>query len=120
MSNYKKYFASAIRKYFPDRSATLIAEVEHQYEIIAVDTRFAATSKNPIDKRLDFCSYFLSLIKVLDLQGVSFDSIRQICLEIVTEYVRPKNKIQLLFKQLPPILIHTQLASVLLKCFTSV
>lgn len=117
MSNYKKYFAKSIRKHFPDRSATLIAEVEHQYQTISVDTHFAATSKNPIDKRLDFCSYFLSLIKVLDLQGESFDSIRKICLEIVTEYVRPKNKIQLLFKQLPPVLITTPLASVLLKMF---
>lgn len=117
MDNYRKYFANTIRKHFPDRSATMIAEVDHQFEIISVDTQFAANSRNPIDKRLDFSSYFLSLIKVLDLQGLSFDSIRKICLEIVTEYVRPKNKIQLFLKQLPPKLIHTRLASVLIKAF---
>lgn len=78
---------------------------------------FAATSHNPIDKRLDFSSYFLSLIKVLHLQGEIFDSIRKICLEVVTEYVRPKNKIQQLLKRLPPKLIHMRLASVFLKAF---
>src|SRR6187551_3161889 len=117
MDNSKKYFASAIRKHFPDRSASIIAEVDHQFQIISVDTRFAATSKNPIDRRLDFCAYFLSLIKVLDLQGESFDSIRKICLEVVNEYVRPKNKFQLFLKQLPPKLIHTRLASVFIKKF---
>lgn len=117
MNNYRKYFANAIRKHFPDRSANMIAEVDHQFLAISVDTQFAATSKNPIDRRLDFSSYFLSLIKVLDLQGESFDSIRKICLEVVTEYVRPKNKFQLFLKQLPPKLIHTRLASVLIKAF---
>ncbi|MEO7988081.1 MAG: L-2-amino-thiazoline-4-carboxylic acid hydrolase [Chryseolinea sp.] len=117
MDNYRNYFVNTTRKHFPDRSATMIAEVDHQFEIISVDTQFAATSRNPIDKRLDFSSYFLSLIKVLDLQGLPFDSIREICLEIVTEYVRPKNKFQLFLKQLPPKLIHTRLASVLIKAF---
>ena len=95
----------------------MIAEVDHQFQIISVDTQFAATSHNPIDKRLDFSSYFLSLIKVLDLQGETFDSIRKICLEVVTEYVRPKNKIQQLLKRLPPKLIDMRLASVFLKAF---
>src|SRR6187431_1511523 len=117
MDNYKKYFVSTIRKHFPNRSASLIGEVDHQFQIISVDTQFATTSKNPIDRRLDFSSYFLSLIKVLDLQGESFDSIRKICLEVVTEYVRPKNKFQLFLKQLPAKLIHTGLASVLIKAF---
>ncbi len=117
MNNYRKYFVTTIRRHFPDRSATMIAKVDHQFEIISVDTHFAATSRNPIDKRLDFSSYFLSLIRVLDLQGLPFDSIRKICLEIVTEYVRPKNKIHIVLKRLPPKLIHTRLASVFLKAF---
>lgn len=117
MKNYKKYFIRNIRKYYPDNSDKMIAEINTHYKNISPDTKFAATSKNPIDKRLDFCSYFLALIKMLDEQGENFETIRKICLEIVTEYVRPKNKFQQLVKRLPAKLTNTWLATVLLKAF---
>ncbi len=117
MNSYRKYFVNVIKNHFPDRSDNMIAEVDREYKIISVDTQFAATSRNPIDRRLDFSSYFLSLIKVLDKQGKSFEAIRKICLEVVTEYVMPKNKIQQLLKRLPPKLMNTGLMSIFLKAF---
>jgi hypothetical protein len=117
MANYKKYFIAALEQHFPDRVDTLAANVERHYAVIAVDTKFAATSKNPIDKRLDFCSYFLALIKALDDEGQSFQTIRKICLEVVTEYVRPKNRIQRVAKRLPPKLLNTWLSNLLIKLF---
>ena len=90
-------------------------ETEKHYKQISIDTDFAKTSKNPIDKRLDFCSYFLALIKTLDKRGEPFETIREICLEITIEYVRPKNKIQFFLKRIPPKLINTWLATIFLK-----
>lgn len=117
MSKYKKYFIKAIQSYFPNTSEEIMAEVETNYQDISIDTQFATTSMNPIDKRLDFCAYFLALIKTLDKQGESFDKIRIICLNIVTEYVKPKNKWQAFLKRLPPKLINTWLAPFLLDKF---
>lgn len=107
MARYKKYFIQAIENHFPENSGKLIGAAENHYALISIDTQFAATSNNPIDKRLDFCAYFLALIKTLDEQGEAFETIRTICLEVTTEYVRPKNKIQQMVKQLPPKLINT-------------
>ena len=117
MSDYKKYFYKAIQKNFPNTFEEIKADVEANYQDISIDTAFAATSKNPIDKRLDFCAYFLALIKTLDKKGESFDHIRIICLDIVTEYVKPKNKWQAFLKRLPPKLINAWFAPFLLKKF---
>ena len=117
MANYKKYFVTGIEKNFPYHSDTIINQTDLHYKIISADTSFAASSTNPIDKRLDFSAYFLALIKTLDEQGEKFETTRKICLEIVTEYVRPKNKLQQLLKKLPAKLINTKLATYLLKVF---
>ena len=117
MANYEKYFIKAIQVNFPHKSARIIANVEDHFKVISPDIHFAATSKNPIDKRLDFCAYFLALIKTLDEQGESFEVTRRICLEVVTAYVGPKNKIQQFFKRLPVKLINTRLANVFLPAF---
>ncbi len=114
---YKKYFIKAIAINFPDRASGIITIVDNHFIEISEDIRFAATSENPIDKRLDFSAYFLALIKTLDAQGEPFETIRRVCLEVVTEYVRPRNKIQLLLKQLPAKLTNTWLASVFIKSF---
>jgi hypothetical protein len=53
----------------------------------------------------------------LDEKGESFDDIRKICLEIVTEYVRPKNKFQQLLKRLPVLMTNTLLAAVIINVF---
>jgi len=117
MANYRKYFVAGIKKNFPGYSDSIITKVDVHYKIISADTSFAARSANPIDKRLDFSAYFLALIKTLDEQGEKFETIRKICLDIVTEYVRPKNKLQQLLKKLPPKLINTRLATFFLKAF---
>jgi hypothetical protein len=114
---YRRYFVTGIKKNFPGNSDNIITKVDAHYKIISVDTSFAARSANPIDKRLDFSAYFLALIKTLDEQGEKFETTRKICLEIVIEYVRPKNKLQLLLKKLPAILINTRLATFFLKAF---
>lgn len=117
MANYRKYFVAGIKKNFPDLSDPIITKTNIHYKIISADTSFAARSKNPIDKRLDFSAYFLALIKTLDEQGEKFETTRKICLEIVTEYVRPKNKLQQLLKKLPAKLIKTRLATYFIKAF---
>ncbi len=117
MDNYRKYFVAGIKKNFPGQSDTLIAKTDAHYKIISADTSFAARSANPIDKRLDFSAYFLALIKTLDEQGEKFERTRIICLEIVTEYVRPKNKLHQLLKKLPAKLINTKPATFFLKAF---
>ena len=117
MANYRKYFVAGIKKNFPVQSNTIVTRADLHYKIISADTSFAASSTNPIDKRLDFSAYFLALIKTLDEQGEKFETTRKICLEIVTEYVRPKNKLQQLLKQLPVKLINTKPATYLLKVF---
>ena len=117
MDDYKKYFAISIKENYPGDFNKIIATINDYFKIISIDTGFASTSSNPIDKRLDFSSYFLALIKTLDEKGESFDDIRKICLEIVTEYVRPKNKFQQLLKRLPVLITNTLLAAVIINAF---
>ena len=117
MANHRKYFVAGIKKNFPSQSNTIVTKTDDHYKIISADTSFAARSENPIDKRLDFSAYFLALIKTLDEQGEKFETTRKICLEIVTEYVRPKNKLQQLLKKLPVKLINTKLATFFFKAF---
>ena len=115
--NYKKYFTNAVKNTYPNTSDFLIAEIDKNFKYISKDTNFALSSANPIDRRLDFSAYFLALIKTLDGQGETFETIREICLEIVTEYVRPKNKFQQFLKRLPAKLTNTWLANIFLKSF---
>jgi hypothetical protein len=117
MDDYKKYFTKSIQDNYPGHSGQILARINHHFKSISDDTKFASSSGNPIDKRLDFCAYFLALIKALDEQGETFETIRSICLEIVTAYVRPKNKLQQLLKRLPAKLVNTWLAKLFLKAF---
>ena len=119
MPAFRKYFMEGIEKNFPGRSAKIISAIDSHYKIISADTAFAATSKNPIDKRLDFCAYFLALIKTLDEQAETFETIKRICLEIVIEYVRPKNKLQRLLKRIPAKLTNTLLFDYFIKKFSA-
>ena len=112
MAVYETYFTEAVRDVYSTRSDFLLIELRKNVRRISGDTAFALTSGNPIDRRLDFCAYFLALIKTLDEQGENFDAIRHICLSVVIEYVRPKNKIQLLLKRLPAKLANTWLATI--------
>ncbi len=117
MDTYRHYFTRAIQAHYPAQAAVLTNELLRNQAGIARDTQFVATSGNPIDKRLDFCAWFLALIKTLDERGEAFDTIRTICLDIVLDYVRPKNKLQQLLKRLPVLLMNTRLASVFLTIF---
>ncbi len=119
MAPYKPYFARAIAGHYPGQSADLLAAVDTHYARIAEDTRFAAASPNPIDRRLDFSAYFLALIQTLDERGESYQTIRTLCLQIVGEYVRPKNRVQALLKRLPARLVGTWLGGALLKVFAA-
>jgi hypothetical protein len=118
MDNYRKYFIQFIKENYPNQFGDILVNTENHYKVISFDTSFAKTSRNPIDKRLDFSSYFLALIKTLDEKGESFENIRKICLQITTEYVRPKNKFQEFFKRLLPKLINTWLGQILIKAFS--
>ncbi|HEX8528424.1 MAG TPA: L-2-amino-thiazoline-4-carboxylic acid hydrolase [Cytophagales bacterium] len=119
MASYRPFFARALAVHYPGRSAELLAAVEAHYARIAEDTRFAAASPNPIDRRLDFSAYFLALILTLDERGEPYQAIRTLCLQIVGEYVRPKNRVQALLKRLPARLIGTWPGTVLLKAFAA-
>ncbi len=77
MSNYKKYFRRGIENNFPGRSADIITNTENHFKSILPDTNFSTTSSNPIDRRLNFSSYFLALIKTLDEEGETFENIRK-------------------------------------------
>ena len=114
---HKSYFINEIRKKYPDNAATILAETEIRYSEIAIDTRFSFKSKNPIDRRLDFTAYFLALIKTMHARSEPYEKIRQTCLDIVLEYVRPKNKFQAKMKKIPVMLIKTWISRPLIKAF---
>ena len=107
MNKYKKYFHKGIRHHYPGESDAIISKVENHFNVISADTSFAASSANPIDRRLDFCAYFLALIKTLDDRNETYETIRMICLEIVTDFVQPRNKFHHLLKKLPAKLSNT-------------
>jgi hypothetical protein len=117
MKDFRKYFVCAIQGHYPEQSKQILAQTDDHYHKISPDTAFAQTSKNPIDKRLDFTSYFLALIKTLDGRGEGFDSIRKICLEVVIAYVQPGNQVQAFLKRLLPKLIDTWVGQRLISAF---
>ena len=117
MSGYRKYFIQSIKKNYPANAALLIATTDNHFEVISKDTAFAKHSANPVDRRLNFSAYFLAFIKTMDAQGEDFDTIRKICLEIVTAYVMPKNILQQYLKRIPAKLTNTILFNIFLKKF---
>jgi len=117
MRGYTKYFTRALAHNYPHNNRHLITETGRHFASIAMDISFAANSKNPIDKRLEFYGYFLALIIALDEAGEEFAQIRHVCLEVVLDYVRPKNKVQAFLKRLPAKLINTWFAKAALRHF---
>ncbi len=117
MDDYRKYFRQFVKANYPDHFDNILADTDRHYNIISTDTAFAKTSNNPIDRRLDFTSYFLALIKTLDERDEQFESIRKICLQITTEYVQPKSKIQEFLKRLLPKMTNTWFGQILIKIF---
>lgn len=117
MEDYRKYFIRFVKDNYPTEFEKIISDTENHYKTISADTTFAKTSKNPIDKRLDFSAYFLALIKTLDEKAETFETIRKICLQITTEFVQPKSKTQEFFKRLLPRMTTTWVGQILIKAF---
>jgi hypothetical protein len=115
MPQFKKYFTASIRSRYPSNAESLLIELDKEFDLLLPDVKFAATSKNPMDRRLVFCAYFLALIKVLDHHGESFEQIRVVSLDVVKEFVRPKNGFQRFMKKLPPKLIKFRVTNAALK-----
>jgi len=117
MRNYLPYFEAVIKKRFPADSGRILAQTNLHFKIISKDTAFALSSPNPIDRRLDFSAYFLSLIKSLESDGKSFDEIREVCLEITINYVQPSSAFHLFLKKLPVKLSNTWLMQGVFRIF---
>jgi len=117
MGNYRKYFIQFIKDDYPNDFDQIIKTTDHHYAQISLDTAFSKTSKNPVDRRLDFSAYFLALIVTLDERAETFENIRNICLKITIQYVQPKNAIHQYFKRLLPRMIDTWLGKILVKSF---
>ncbi len=111
----RKYFIKTIKSNYPDTGESLIERIDENYKDISADIAFSKTSKNPLDKRLDFCAYFLAMIRALDEQGESFETIRKNCLTVAIAFVRPKNRIHAWIKRMIPKLAGTPVATVLLR-----
>jgi hypothetical protein len=101
------YFQNELRRRYPEEYQRLCAEIEARNGLIAPDIAFARSSSNPVDRRLDFCAYFLATIQALEKHGESVERIREICLAVTLEYVRPKNAWQSWLKRLPARLLGT-------------
>jgi hypothetical protein len=114
---YKKHFNRNIRATFPDHADKIISETEVSYQQLSPDVSFAASSSNPMDRRLAFSAYFLALIKTLHDRKEPFDRIRSLCLKITIEYVQPRNALHHYIKKLVPKLISTRLGQRLIQVF---
>jgi hypothetical protein len=110
MHNYRPYFYDEINKEYSGRALDIIRATEDQYTTLLPDIHFISYSGNPIYKRLDFSAYFLALIHVLEKQGEDFETIRKICLNITTEFVKPKSALHRWFKKWPSKLMNTKFA----------
>ena len=76
MKSFRRYFLHRIRTHYPDQEADIVLQTDSNYLRIARDVPFVTTSKNPLDKRLDFSAYFLAFIMTLDALDESFEKIR--------------------------------------------
>lgn len=115
MAHFKKYFTASIKANYPSNADSFINQLDTEFTHLLTDVKFAANSSNPMDRRLIFCACFLALIKVLDKNGESYERIREVSLEIVTAYVRPKNAFHAFLKKLTPQLLTLRLSNPLLK-----
>jgi hypothetical protein len=104
-NNFRKYFKEVLKENYPETFEEIILEIEKGYEGLAQPLQFSLKSKNPMDKRLPFSGYFLSMIQVLEKKDESFDRIKVLCLEVAHAYVKPKNRIHKWIKLLTPKLI---------------
>jgi hypothetical protein len=114
---YRKYFTQNIHLAYPGTANEIVAETDQNFLALSKDTDFAITSPNPMDRRLEFSTYFLALIKTLHTRGESFEVIRSLCLRITIAYVQPKNAFHRYIKKLIPKLISTRPGRRLIQVF---
>ena len=117
MDSFRKYFSKVIKAHFPKDAPRLLVAMEKHFVQMSGDVAFATTSINPMDRRLVVSAYFLAMVKTLDIRGEGFDTIRKLCLEVVTDYVRPKNAFHTMLKRLPPKLLNTYAGTLMLRWF---
>lgn len=63
VSAYQKHFLAAMQRNYPTIYGEIASATERNYQELSEDTAFSFRSANPLDRRLDFCAYFLALIK---------------------------------------------------------
>lgn len=114
MKPYKSYFQNAITNVYPANSKYLLDQIESAFDSLRDDIKFASTSPNPMDRRMESAGYFLATVIVLDTEGESFERIRELLITIAKDYVRPKNSFQKFLKKLPAKIVNTSLARILL------
>lgn len=102
---YYQFFLQTLRKHFPDCYPRIMTAIDHRFADVSPDVAFAADSSNPIDRRLDFTAYFLSTILTLEGEGQSYEQIKSVCMEIVLDYVQPRNSLHAWFKKIPAKLV---------------
>ena len=103
---YKRHFHAELdRRYPPEVAKPLRAAIDSRFQSIYPSIAFARTSANPMDRRLEFCGYFLATIQTLEARGESYDDIRSACVNIAHSYVRPTNAFHRWLKSLPGKLI---------------
>ncbi|MEK6783219.1 MAG: L-2-amino-thiazoline-4-carboxylic acid hydrolase [Bacteroidota bacterium] len=95
-----RYFKPVLEKHYPIQSNSILAKMKKEFDALDNDLHFAIHSKNPMDRRIPLCGLFLSLVKVLDIQGEGYEKIRSTCLEVAMEFVTPKNSFQKKIKSL--------------------
>ena len=104
---YRKHFDHELCRRYPAAFDQMRAEIDARYQAIYPDIAFARTSSNPVDRRLDFCAYFLATIQTLAARGAAFAEIREVCLSVTESYVRPATAWQHWLKRLPARLMGT-------------
>lgn len=102
----KEYFRAEWDRRYPGAWAA----VETRHSGIEPEVVFARTPANPMDRRLGFCAWFLATIQVLEERGAGFAEIREFCLAVTHEYVRPKSAWRRWVKGLPGILLRLPVA----------
>ena len=104
---YRKHFDHELRYRYPAVFDQMRAEIDARYQALYPDIAFARKSSNPVDRRLDFCAYFLATIQTIEARGAAFAEIREVCLAVTEAYVRPTNAWQRWLKRLPARLMGT-------------
>lgn len=99
MSYFRPYFKKSIHQKFPFIANSLMSMIDEEYLLVKRNVEFAHHSVNPLDKRLDHFAYILSVIIVLDQHGESFDEIKSLILNVVNDYVQPKNALHAWWKK---------------------